>query len=216
MKPILKSVGIVMMLVICSCATPAIITSSWHKPDVPPNNYDNIFVAAVTMQLKDKQQIEDNLQIELEQKGLKVEKSMVVFPSTYGPNGPQKQNVSFSKIRSIGANGVLTLTLVHKARESYFEPLAAWQPLGDEYIATHPDEFIHGNTSRFQYDGHYRDDIIYYVDTRFYNAQTQQLIWQAQSKTYDPNNINGFVKGYIQTIYAQMVKDGVIATNNSM
>jgi len=216
MKPILNSIGIVMMLVVCSCGTPAIITSSWHKPGMPSNSYGNIFVAAVTAQLKDKQQIEDNLQTELEQKGLKVEKSMTVFPSTYGPNGPKKQDVSFSKIRSVGADGVLTITLLRKAKEPYFEPLAPWQPLGNDYVVTHPDEFVHGNQSDFEYDGHYRNDIVYYVDTKFYNAKSQQLVWTAQSKTYDPNNINGFVKGYVQTIYAQMVKDGVIAANIRM
>jgi len=211
MKPILKSVCAVMILFICSCGTPAIITSSWHKSEIPSNKYDNIFVAAVTMQLKEKQQIEDNLQTILQQKGLKIEKSMTVFPPVYGPNGPQKQDVSFNKIRSTGAEGVLTVTLVRKEHMPIFIPLPPWEPVGDDYIAKYADQFRNGDIKNFEYNGNYKDDIIYYVDTKFYNAKDQQLVWSAESKTYDPNNINGFVKGYIQTIYAKMIKDGVIA-----
>jgi len=212
MNPASKSVCIVMMFLICSCGTPAIITSSWHKTDVAPNSYPNIFIAAVTNQIGDKQTIEDDIQQILQQKGLTVEKSIDLFPPKIG--AAKRQVVAISKVRSTGADGILTITLLRKEKEPHFEALPAWDPVGDDYVNRYADQFIDGYPYKFDYDGYYKDDIVYYVETDFYSTKSEQLIWSAQSKTYDPNNLNGFVKGYIQTIYQQMIKDGVIASAN--
>jgi hypothetical protein len=63
--------------------------------------------------------------------------------------------------------------------------------------------------------GYYAQDKVYYLETNLYDAQTEQLIWAAQSKTYDPGSIDSFLKGYVQTIYNQMVKDGLITQTNA-
>lgn len=214
MNPTSKSVCTAMMLLVCSCSTPAVITSSWHKSSVPSSSYNNIFVAAVTAQVVDKQMIEDNLQQLLQQKGVTVEKSMTVFPPKLGAGFRQRQDVTFSKIKEIGADGVLTVTLLRKDKEPHFIGLSPWEPLGNDYIILHADEFANGYPYDFDYNGYYKDDIVYYVETRFYNTKNRKLVWAGESKTYDPNNMNGFVKGYLETIYNRMVKDGVIASAN--
>ena len=58
--------------------------------------------------------------------------------------------------------------------------------------------------------GYYDQTKIYYIETNLYNAKTEELIWTAQSRTYDPTSINSFLKGYVDAIYDRMVKDGLL------
>lgn len=214
MDTISKSACAVVLVLISACGTPAVITGTWHKPGTHTDSYNNIFVAAIAAQTTDKKNIEDDVQRILQQKGLKVEKSSDVFPITVNEAAGKKIDVPISKIKPTGAEGILTITLLRKEKEPHFDPLPPWEPTGDEYIANYIAQYNRYPVN-FEFDGYYRNDIVYYVETRFYNTKDQQLIWSAQSKTYDPNNMAGFVKGYVQTIYAQLIKDGVIASGNT-
>jgi len=51
----------------------------------------------------------------------------------------------------------------------------------------------------------------YYLETNLYDAKTEELIWSAQSQTYNPSNINSFLKGYLKSIKRKMIDDGLIA-----
>jgi hypothetical protein len=51
---------------------------------------------------------------------------------------------------------------------------------------------------------------VYYLETNLYDAKTEELIWAAQSETYDPSNINSFIKGYVKSTLERMQKDGLI------
>jgi hypothetical protein len=62
---------------------------------------------------------------------------------------------------------------------------------------------------------YYDNRKIYYLETHLYDAHAEELIWAAQSETYDPLNINDFLKGYIKSIYKQKVKDGLITPKAS-
>jgi len=207
-----KFFGAVLLMVICSCGTPAVITGTWHNPDIAAGNYNNIFVAAIATQITDKKMIETDVQRTLQQMGLTVEKSIDLFPAqTQG----QRLDVAISKIAPTGANGILTVTLVRQEKEYRFDPLPAWEPVGDEYIAKYPDKFVNGSYEKFEYDGFYHELMVFYVETKFYSIKDRKLVWEAQSKTYAPNNIEGFVKGFVPRIYDRMQKDGVMAYNQA-
>ncbi|WP_181276818.1 hypothetical protein [Arcticibacter pallidicorallinus] len=51
------------------------------------------------------------------------------------------------------------------------------------------------------------------METNLYNAKTEELIWAAQSETYDPSSITDFLKGYVKSNYERMQKDGLIGEN---
>ncbi|MBS7564414.1 hypothetical protein KHS38_08340 [Mucilaginibacter sp. Bleaf8] len=63
--------------------------------------------------------------------------------------------------------------------------------------------------------GYYDQQQVYYLETNLYDARTEELIWAAQSETYDPSSIDNFLKGYVKSIHERMVKDGLIADNRT-
>ena len=142
MNPISKYAFAVAGLSICSCGTPAIITSSWHRPDATSNSYNNIFVAAITPQITDKQMIENDVQHILQQKGVTVEKSMDVFPPKLVAGRIRSESVPIKTVRPTGAEGILTITLLRVDKESRFASVAAWDPVGNAYVNRYSDQFI--------------------------------------------------------------------------
>lgn len=214
MKPSFYFLGLSLLLFICSCSSPALITSSWHRRDALPKQYDNVFVAAITHELNEKQAIENKVQADLQRQGITVEKSMDVFPPKFTKRGPEAQNVQMSQIAATGAKGLLIITIARRDKETRFEALPVWEPTGIDYMISHPADFDGFSDEKFDFNGFYKDLDVYVVETRFYDTQTKKLVWGAESKTYAPHNINGLANGYGDRIYSKMLKDGLMLAKN--
>ena len=214
MKTNLKYLSAGLLLLVAACGTSTMITSSWRKPAASANSYDNIFIAAISNNIPAKQRVEEGLQQILRQKGLKVEKSIDVFPPDFSTQTGQKHELILSKIRSTGADGILTIALLKQETETHYIPGACmWNP-GARFGYYNTFWGYYNNWYPNVYSpGYYDEQKVYYLETNLYNARTEQLIWAAQSKTYDPVNIESFLKGYVQSIYDQMKKDGLINAN---
>lgn len=202
----------VIALSLASCSTSTMISSSWRKPQATADGYRNIFVDALTKDLGSKGAIESGLQNLLQQKGLTVEKSTDVFPPTFSnPNGQQRDMV-MSKIQATNADGILTITLLRRETENRWIGGGGgyWNP-GFRYGYYNRFWSYYNNWYPQVYtSGYYDQSHVYYLETNLYNAKTEELIWAAQSKTYDPSNTESFLKGYMSAIYNRMVKDGLI------
>lgn len=210
------TIVVLIIVIISSCATPTYITSSWRKPNATANGYKNIFVAAISNNIPAKQKVEEGLQTMLQQKGLTVKKSMDVFPPDFNTLTGQKKELVLGKIQSTGADGILTVALLRTETENHYVPGAGfWNPsLRYGYYNRFWDYYSNFYPSVYG-PGYYDQDKVYYLETNFYDAKTEQLIWAAQSKTYNPSGIDSFLKGYIKAIYDRMVKDGLISGNNT-
>jgi hypothetical protein len=200
-------------MLLCSCGTTTLVSSSWRKPNATANNYHNVFVAALTSNIPAKQAVENGLQAKLQEKGLTVEKSIDVMPPTITQTGQQKDLI-MSKIHATNADAILTITLLRKKEETRFVPTggAYWNP-GYRYGFYNNFWSYYNTRYPIIYEpGYYDNTEIYYLETNLYDARSEQLIWAAQSKTYDPSSIDSFLKGYIKAIYERMAKDGLIST----
>jgi hypothetical protein len=209
LKTIISIVAFAMLL--SACGTTTMVTSSWRKPNATANNYRNIFVAALTNNIPAKQAVENGIQDQLQAKGLTVEKSIDVLPPDIKQTGQQKDLI-MGKIRGTNADAILTITLLRKKEQTRFVPTggAYWNP-GFRY-GYYNNFWNYYNTwyPTVYGPGYYDTTQIYYLETNLYDAHSEQLIWAAQSQTYDPANIDSFLKGYIKAIYERMVKDGLL------
>jgi hypothetical protein len=200
-----------------SCGTTTSITGSWRKPNATANGYKNIFIAAMTSNIPLKQQVEQGLQTQLQQKGLEVSKSVDVFPPNFSNQTGQQRELVLSKIRSTNADGIVTIALLKKETENRFIRTGGgyWNP-GLRYGYYNRFWNYYSNWYPALYaPGYYDQQQVYYLETNLYDARTEELIWAAQSETYDPSSIDSFMKGYVRSILEQMQKDGLITGNSS-
>ncbi|WP_419700931.1 hypothetical protein [Mucilaginibacter sp. NFX135] len=197
-----------------ACGTTTMITGSWRKDNATANGYQNIFVAAMTSNIPVKQAVENGLEQQLREKGLTIEKSVDVFPPSFSTQTGAKRELVLSKIQKTGADGILTIALLRKETESRYIPGGAYYNPGLRFGYYHRFWNYYSNWSPYIYaPGYYDQQKVYYLETNLYDAKTEELIWAAQSKTYDPTNLDSFLKGYIKAIETQMIKDGLINAN---
>lgn len=197
---------------LCACGTTTSITGSWRKPNATANGYRNIFVAAMSSNVPAKQAVESGLQAQLQQRGLTVTKSMDVFPPNFSTQTGQQKELVLSKIQSTNADGILTIALLKKETENRFVRTGGgyWNPgLRYGYYNRFWNYYSNWYPSLYA-PGYYDQEQVYYLETNLYDAKTEELIWAAQSETYDPSSIDSFLKGYVKSILEQMQKDGLI------
>jgi hypothetical protein len=213
MKTILKKTAIYLTLAAAlgACSTPTMVSSSWRKPNATADGYHNIFVAALTRQASTKEAIENGLQNLLQQKGLTVEKSADVFPPTFSNQTGQQHDMVLSKVQGTNADGILTVNILRRETETHYIPGSGYWNPGVRWGYYNRFWSYYNNWYPTVYSpGYYDQTKVYYIETNLYNAKTEELIWTAQSRTYDPTNIDSFLKGYVNAIYDRMVKDGLI------
>jgi len=193
------------------CGTTTQITSSWRKPNATADNYNHIFVAALSSNIAAKQAVEDGIQQQLQEKGIKVDKGLDAFPPNFNTSSEQRKDLVLNRIKSTGAEGILTIALLKEDTETHYRAGSGfWNP-GLRYGYYNNFSNYYNNWYPSLYSPDYYDETkVYYLETNLYNAKTEQLIWTAQSKTYDPVSISSFLKGYLNTIREQMIKDGLI------
>jgi hypothetical protein len=196
---------------IASCSTTTNVTGSWKKPGATANQFKSIFVSALTTDIPTKSSIENGLQNMLEPR-LKVYKSIDAFPPDFENTNRSNQAALLDKIRSTNADAIMTVALVDKDKEQRYIPgTTGYNPmLRYGYYGRWSSYW--GYWSPLYYTpGYYVTDKTYYLETNIYNAKTEELIWSAQSATYNPSDINSFLKGYLTSIKRKMTEDGLIS-----
>lgn len=141
---------------------------------------------------------------------------MDVFPPNFSTQTGQQKELVLNRIQSTNADGILTIALLKKETENRFIRTGGgyWNP-GLRYGYYNRFWNYYSNWYPAIYaPGYYDQQQVYYLETNLYDAKTEELIWAAQSETYDPSSIDSFLKGYVKSILEQMQKDGLI-TNNS-
>jgi hypothetical protein len=199
---------LVAMLVISACGTSTSIIASYKAPGVTQVAYKKLFVSSLTGNAAVKQDVENELSRYLGTKGITTVKSMDVFPPNFHESGNDKnKDTVLARIRATNCDGILTIALINKETQTSY--VQGSGPVGP-YYGSFGLYYGYGYGS-FYSPGYYQTDKIYYIQTNLYDAQSEKLIWSAQSKTYNPSSIDDFLKGYETAITDQVIKDGLVA-----
>lgn len=199
----------IIVALFCQCASSSIITGAWRNQEVTPTKYKKVFVAALTENVSARQTIEDEIALALESFGTSTVKSMNVFPPQFQQSIAKQSDLALEKIVQTNSDAILTIALVEKTSETRYIPNTIPYPVsrfgyygrfGFYY------DYWYGNLNGMDY---YTTDNIYYLEANLYDVKTQQLIWSAQSETYNPSSIDDFLIGYRKALSEQLKKDKI-------
>lgn len=215
MRPIYSLFVLLFLLVSCGSSTS--ISESWTNKEAFNNaqakSYNNIFIVALTGNMAARTLIEDELAFYAEKNGRTAIKSHQVFPATFTQgNAPSKETI-MEVIRDSGADAIFAVSLLEKETESRYVPgttnyAYGYNPLSYSYYGSF---YGYYNTMYpIAYDpGYYTTDKVYYLESNLYDAASEELIWSAQSKTYNPSSLEKFTQDYTEALIKRMEKDGV-------
>lgn len=199
-------------LVIIGCQSATQITGSWKNADANVDgNINSILVTALTGRTTARQAIEDDIAAALNEKGYKTIKSIDVLPPTLtGSETPDREEL-LSKISNTGADAILTVALIDEKTETRYVP-------GNYSYAPVPRFGYYGTFWGYYntwyptlYDpGYYEEEKVYFLETNLYDAETEELLWSAQSESYSPTSIPDFSQEFSNVVVSKLEDDGIL------
>jgi len=213
MKQTVKVFSTSLLIVsIMSCSSSTRITGSWVNPEAKgkATSDKSVFIASLTRNMEVRTRIETALANEAAKQNIKAIKSTDYFTPEFYKSMPTKDQL-LSQIKKTGADAILTVSLINKESETRYVP-------GSTRYAPMPGYRWYGGFYSYYnywypylYDpGYYVTDKTYFLETNLYDANTEELIWSAQSETVNPSSIDAFAKEYPKKLVARMTKDGLL------
>ena len=205
------SVLLLMIIIFSSCSSTTQTTAKWTSPQRAPGGYKNFLLVGLTNNVPARETVEGELEVQLFKIGVNSQKSIKVFPpSMSNANSVNKEKI-LEVVKSNGDDAILTLSLVNKETETRYIPGSYGYDPAFRYDYYGSFGGYYSYWSPYAYDpGYYVNEKIYFLETNVYDAKTEKLIWSAQSKTYDPKDIETFAAEYSRSLIKELIKDGII------
>lgn len=209
----MKTTIVVTLIVIClaACSPATEITGSWKRADAGEQKINSVMVTAMTSHTHARQTVENDLARALQQNGVRTLKSLDVLPPTFTNGDEPDREELMEKINGTDVDAILTVALLDKETEnryvpgSYgYEPVPRFGYYGrfwGYYTTWYPMLYS---------PGYYEEDKVYFIETNLYDADTEELLWSAQSETYNPRGLEEFSREFANAVLQELEDDGLI------
>jgi len=202
---------LLLFVLIVSCSTGIRVTNSWKnpKPDTAGKKYHTIFIAALTDNQYARNTIEENLSDAAKGRGYATATSGMMLTPTFSQNKIPDKTQIMDKVRESNSDAIFTIALVSKEDMSrYVEGTVANSPSYGWYTTFGG---YYGTIAGPIYTpGYYATDRVYYLQSNLFDAQNEQLLWSAQTETYNPSSIEKFSKHFTEAMIKQLERDGIL------
>ncbi len=208
MKQVIK-VLLAVLFIFTSC-TSSRITSSWKSPDLQQKKYKKILVLGL---LKDtdrplRERMEEHIIGDLKNLGY----DAVCSCTEYDPKAfnNMKEQEAMQNLNSGGIDAVLTVVLLNKTKERYYVPgrvnYTPYSIYGRQWWGYYSTMY-----DRIYEPGYYEASTKYFWESNFYELETKQLLYSAQTESFDPASTESLAHEYGKLIVNSMVKNQVLA-----
>ena len=209
---------IVILISFClgGCGAGTEITGSWRNSEAQSVAEDihTIMVTALTPRANARQRVENDLATALQERGYQTIKSIDVLPPTFTDGQVPDKTKLLSRIEETGADAILTVALIDENTESRYVPgsygYAPYPRFG--YYGTFWGYYTTWYPTLYS-PGYYEEDKVYFIETNLYDAESEQLLWSAQSETYNPRSLPRFASDFAKVVVTRMVKEDLLDAN---
>jgi hypothetical protein len=182
------------------CTPSIVLTGAWVNPHATKKPYSNFFVATLTSNAIARSIVESNVTEALTSYGVKATKSIDVFPPKLGKDSIDKEFI-MNRVKEKNADGIL-VCLIRKKTETHYVPgnYGFW----GYYSFWYP----------YVYDpGYYVEDQVYFLDASLYDSSTQDLVWSAQSKSYNSNGLGDFSRRFADLVVKKLISERLLISD---
>lgn len=201
--------GFVFILITAGCGPSSRIISSWKPNNIQPRQYNKIMVLGL-INIPDRtlrEKMEEHIAGDLRELGYNAVCSCDEFDPKTFEDMNEKQ--ALDKLTGSGVDAVLTVVLLDKARERYYVPENVYY---SPYFIYHDSFWGYSRTmyGRVYAPGYYAVSTKYFWESNFYSLDEKQLLYSAQSQSFDPASAQALGHEYGQMIAKDMVKKNVL------
>jgi len=200
---------VLFLVIITACTPPQQVLNSWvNREALPKGPYKSIFILALVQNNQSKVYFENEMAKLINSRGQKAVKSCDVFtPAFLGSDSLNAEKV-VRAVKESGCDAVFIIALLDVKTEETYQPETTY----------YPTEAYYG--SYFRYYGHYYQEVTepgyyttektYYLETNFYDAESETHLWSVHSDAYNPTSLESMFHDYSKMITAQLKKEGLI------
>lgn len=207
MKKIITA-ALALALLGAGCSTTK-ITSSWKAENAEPKEYKKIMVLGLIREADRsiQENMENHFVNDLKELGYNAVSSL----REYGPRAFDNldENAAVDKLKNSGIDAVVTIVLLDKEKERYYQPGSVrYSP----YVVYH-NRFWRYRTVLYQriYEpGYYITNTRYFWESNLYDMHTQKLVYSVQTQSFDPSDSESLGHEYGQLILNNMLKENVL------
>jgi hypothetical protein len=203
-----KFSGMLVLLLLSACSTSK-ITTSWKAENSTQRPYKKIMVVGLIRETDRtiREKMENHFVGDLKELGYDALSSF----KEYGPKAFENMDeaTALSKIKTSGADAVLTIVLLDKEKERHYVPgRTYYSPYGYYYrrFWGYYGTLYH----RIYEPGYYVTDTKYFWESNLYDINNDSLVYSAQTQSFSPANTESLAHEYGKLIVKNMVKQEVL------
>jgi hypothetical protein len=196
-----------MVFSVTACVPGSSITHSWKAENHITRQFNKIVVLGLLKDESTRQQMEKHIVSDLQRVGYPAVCSCEEYDlrAFEGLN----EHEAIQKLRSLGVDAVITVVLLNKAKEKYYVPGNVYAtPLYPSH--NHYWQYYQNVRSRINRTGYYLTSTKYLWESNLYDLQSDQLIYSAQSTSFDPASTESLAHEYGQLIVNGMIRANVL------
>lgn len=198
---------LILGVILSSCISTTKITGSWVNTKRSTQSYGNIFLVALTHNMIAKSTVETDLATNLKKYGVNTVKSIDEFTPTLLSDSIDRIAL-MTKVKQKNMDGVLMISLIKKETDSrYVSGAAVFRP--GYYYGNIRDYYNYWYPCVYS-PGYYITNEIYYIEANLYDANNQELVWSAQSQTYNPVGLTTFSKHFTFKMVEALSNAGIL------
>jgi hypothetical protein len=196
---------------IISCATQK-STGVWLNDEkIAGKSFSKLFIVVMSGDVGARSTLETDLAKKAVENGYEVVKSIDVLPPTLDKaTTPTKDDIA-AKVKQTNCDGVIVASLLKKEEDVRYIP-------GTTAYSVRPYYSWHGTFGGYYSNwyptvsspGYYEKDKLYFMQTNLYDVASQEIMWSAQSKVFNPTSLNNFSNSYTATLVKQLSAAGLL------
>ena len=199
------------VFIVASCSSTRII-SSWSISNPPAGAMNKVLVIGVMADREARDQIEEAMVTALNRDGIAASTAIAIF-------GPRRfdnlqENEILNKLRGSEYTAVMIVSLVNKERDIRYIPGSFYM-----FPSSHMGFSRFHRRYWFLYDqmytpGRWEITTNWVLEADIFTINDDQLIYSAQTRSYDPNNARTLAESFTRAIVVELRTKGIIPENN--
>lgn len=202
-KPFIVFIAWIML---AACSSSKESTGVWvNKEKTKGKSYNKIFFVVVSADVSVRLQLETELAMAATSRGYQAVKSIDLIPhSLDNPKPPSKEEV-VDKVKTSGCDAVFVASLLHKDETMRYTPestsysVMPYYSLVGNYYGYYSQ--VYPNVYK---PGYYTNDKHYFMQSNFYDAASEEIMFAVKSDIFKPSSLPKFSKTYMTTLMKQL------------
>lgn len=191
-----------------ACSTGTKVTGSWTKPEHGPESFNKIVVLGIGHNSENRRIFEDHVETRLAARGYPVIAALDLLP----PNaaiGTITKDIVTDIFRSANVDAVFTMSMRHmEDTRRYVSGQGYYMP----YYYNVPFYDYFGSFNNYYYTpGYYTGSFQVFLEANLFDFSTGELLWSAQTKTVDVQDIENMAEQFSDVIVADFIRQNVVA-----